>query len=181
MIEPDALGRKGLKKKIYWNLIEKKVFDNAHAIHCITEAEAGYAKELTETKTFVIPNGIEQEPYRDKDFDHLQTICFIGRFHEKKALDLLLQTIVDMKDILLLIAGGGEEEYEQYIYKLVKDLKLEERVVFKGFADNKTKSEMLQQSAFLVLPSHNKRVQWQHFSTQSGKYQKTSGPGYLMS
>ncbi len=154
MIEPDALKRKGLKKKLYWSLIEKKVFDNASAIHCITEAESTYAKQLTKTKNFVIPNGIEEELFLEKRYDQLKSICFIGRFHEKKALDLLLKAIVKIDGIKLLVAGGGDQEYEDYIYRLVKELEIEDRVDFKGFADKVVKKEMFRQSAFLVLPSH---------------------------
>ena len=154
MIEPDAMKRKGLKKKLYWSLIEKKVFDNAAAIHCITEAESSYAKQLTKTKNFVIPNGIEEEPFLFKDDYGSKTICFIGRFHEKKALDLLLKAMVIVDDIHLLVAGGGEQEYETYIETLVEELGLNERVTFKGFADKAVKKEMFSKSSFLVLPSH---------------------------
>ncbi len=154
MIEPDALKRKGLKKKVYWSLVEKKVFDNASAIHCITDAESSYAKQLTKTKNFVIPNGIEEEPFLEKENVSSNTICFIGRFHEKKALDLLLKAIARVNDIYLLVAGGGEEEYKKYIDTLVEELDIEERVVFKGFADKTVKKEIFSKSAFLVLPSH---------------------------
>ncbi len=154
MIEPDALKRKGFKKKLYWLLIEKRVFDSAAAIHCITEAESMYAKQLTKTKNFVIPNGIEEEPFLEKGYNQLKSICFIGRFHEKKALDLLLKAIATIDDVKLLIAGGGEEEYEKYIYRLVEELQIVDRVEFKGFADKAVKKEMFQESAFLVLPSH---------------------------
>jgi len=154
MIEPDALKRKGLKKKLYWSLIEKRVFDKAAAIHCITEAEVTYAKQLTKTKNFVIPNGIGEEAFLEKEYDQLKSICFIGRFHEKKALDLLLKAIATIDDVKLLVAGGGEEEYENYIYSLVEELQIEDRVEFKGFADENVKKEMFQKSSFLVLPSH---------------------------
>jgi len=154
MIEPDALKRKGIKKKLYWSLIEKRVFDNAAAIHCITEAESNYAKQLTKTKNFIIPNGIKAESFLEKEYAQLKSICFIGRFHEKKALDLLLKAIATIDDVKLLVAGGGEEEYENYIYSLVKELQIEDRVEFKGFADENVKKEMFQKSSFLVLPSH---------------------------
>ncbi len=154
MIEPDALKRKGLKKKLYWSLIEKRIFDNARAIHCITEEESLHSKQLSKTKNFVIPNGVEEEPFVNKEYDQLEFICFIGRFHEKKALDLLLKAIVTMDDIKLLVAGGGEQEYENYIYDLVKELHMEERVEFMGFANKAEKKEMLMKSSFIVVPSY---------------------------
>ena len=153
MIEPDALQRKGLKKKIYWSLIEKKVFDNASAIHCITAAEKTYSDNLSKTRTFVIPNGITNEVFIEKDHSNLNSISFIGRFHEKKALDLLLKSLVNFQNLNLIVAGGGEKEYENYIYELVKKLKLENRVQFNGFANENTKRKIFEQSLFLVLPS----------------------------
>jgi glycosyltransferase involved in cell wall biosynthesis len=154
MIEPDALQRKGLKKKIYWSLIEKKVFDNASAIHCITDAEKTYSDNLSKTRAFVIPNGISNEIFLEKDYSNLNSISFIGRFHEKKALDLLLKSLVNFQNLNLIVAGGGEKDYEEYIYNLVKELKLENRVIFKGFANDKIKRKIFEQSLFLVLPSH---------------------------
>lgn len=154
MIEPDALQRKSLKKKLYWNLIEKKVFDNASAIHCITSAEKTYAEDLSKTKSFIIPNGIKEEIFLEKNLNDLNSISFIGRFHEKKALDLLLKSIVNHKNLKLLVAGGGEREYEEHIYQLVKDLQIEERVIFKGFVNSEEKKKMYKESLFLVLPSH---------------------------
>ena len=155
MIEPEALKRKGFKKKIYWSLIEKKIFDYASAIHCITEAEKTYSNKLTKTKAFVVPNGTEKETFLEKNFELLNSISFIGRFHEIKGLDLLLKSLVNIKNLNLIIAGGGEKNYEEYIYNLVKQLQLEERVKFKGFVDNKIKREIFKQSLFLVLPSYS--------------------------
>ena len=154
MIEPDALQRKGLKKKLYWYLIEKRVFDNAKAIHCITEEESLHSKQLSKTKNFVIPNGVEEQPLVKKEYDQLNSICFIGRFHEKKGLDLLLKAIATMDDVKLFVAGGGEQQYENYIYDLVKELQIEERVEFIGFANKAEKKEMLIKSSFIVVPSY---------------------------
>ncbi len=153
MIEPDALNRKGLKKKLYWSLIEQRVFDGAAAIHCITEAESNYATQLTQTKNFIIPNGTEKELFLEKQYDQLESICFIGRFHEIKALDLLLKAVSKVDDVKLLVAGSGEKEYEKYIYGLAKVLQIEDRVEFKGFANKEEKRDILMKSAFIVVPS----------------------------
>ncbi len=153
MIEPNALSRKGLKKKLYWSLIEKRIFDNASGIHCITPAEAEYAAQLTKTRTFVIPNGTAELPFIEKSYDQLKSICFIGRFHEIKALDRLLEAVSTIKDLKLIVAGAGEKEYEQYIFGFIKKLNIENRVLFKGFVDKKEKELIYNNSAFIVVPS----------------------------
>ncbi len=155
MIEPEALKRKGLKKRIYWSLIEQNIFDYASSIHCITKAEEIYSNNLSRTKTFVVPNGIKKETFLEKKVNLLNSISFIGRFHEIKGLDLLLKSLVNIRNLNLIIAGGGEKNYEEYIYNLVKELQLEKRVMFKGFADDKVKKEIFEQSLFLVLPSYS--------------------------
>ncbi len=154
LIQTEALKRKRFKKRLYWSLIEKRAYDNAIAIHCITEAESLHVKQLTKTKNFVIPNGIEEETFLEKKYNKLDSICFIGSFHEIKALDLLLKSIAQIDDIKLLIAGDGNEAYKRYIYMLVEKLQIGDRVEFKGFADKDVKKEMFRKSAFLVLPSH---------------------------
>jgi len=154
MLESSALERKALKKKLYWFFVEKKIFNKAAVIHCITETESSAVKELTQTKNFIIPNAVKEHPFLDKKVSSEKNICFIGRFHEKKALDLLLQALAQTDDIRLLVAGGGGGEYENYIYSLVESLGLKDRVDFKGFAEESLKKEIYAKSAFLVLPSH---------------------------
>ena len=154
MIEPDAMNRKSLKKKIYWNLIEKNIFNKASAIHCITDAEKIYSDNLTSTKSFIVPNGVKEINFIEKEYDKLEYICFMGRFHEKKALDLLLIAISKLKKIRLVVAGAGDEKYENYIFNLVKRLNLQDRVEFKGFIDEQEKKDIFTKSKFLVLPSY---------------------------
>ncbi len=153
MIEPDAMKRKAFKKKLYWSLIEKRIFDNATAIHCITEEESLHSKQLSKTKTFVIQNGIKKEPFYEKKYDKLDSICFIGRFHDIKGLDLLLKAFAKINNLKLIIAGSGEKSYEKYIYSLVQELQLGERVQFKGFVDSAEKKNIFLESAFIVVPS----------------------------
>ncbi|TLP36821.1 glycosyltransferase [Arcobacter arenosus] len=154
MLDPIAFQRKGLKKKIYWSLIEKNIFYNCSAIHAITNKEYSDINKLSKQNKFVIPNGLQNEEFLNKNYTSLNSIAFIGRFHEIKALDLLLKSLVNIKNLNLIIAGAGEKDYEEYIYNLVKELKLESRVIFKGFANAKIKKEIFEKSLFLVLPSH---------------------------
>ena len=154
MIEPSALERKAFKKKLYWSLVEKNIFNKAAGVHCITQAELQFSQELTDTKSFVIPNAVENQPFLDKEHNNQKNICFIGRFHEKKALDLLLQALSLIEEVNLIVAGGGEKDYEDYIYNLVDKLGLKDRVNFKGFVDSSVKKQILINSSFLVLPSH---------------------------
>ncbi len=155
LLESYSIKQKYFKKKIYWYLAEKKVFNHAAAIHCLTKTEQNTIRQISDINTFVVPNSVNTEPFLEKEFDKLRTICFVGRFHKKKALDLLLRAIARIPNLKLLVAGGGEKKYEKYIYNLVKELQIGDRVEFKGFANKAVQKEIFQESAFLVLPSYS--------------------------
>ena len=154
-LNPYAIKLKGFKKNIYWRLVEKDVFKKATAIHCLTSFEEREVQKMTDSKTFVLPNTIEAGVFEAKDYDALNAICFIGRFHPKKGLDLLLEALKDVENIKLLIAGDGEREYEEYIYGLIEKFELKNRVKFFGFADDSLQKEIYKQSLFCVMPSHS--------------------------
>ncbi len=154
-LNPYAIKLKSLKKNIYWYLMERQVFNKAEAIHCLTDFEEKEVQKLTDSKTFVLPNTIDAGVFESKDYDEINNICFIGRFHPKKGLDLLLEGVKELENIQLLIVGDGQQDYEEYIYNLVKIYDLENRVKFFGYADKSRQKEIYRQSLFCVIPSHS--------------------------
>jgi glycosyltransferase involved in cell wall biosynthesis len=156
MVEADALARKALKKRLYWELIEKHSFQNASAIHAITENEAAQVARLVSSKhTFVIPNGIETLSHNPKvAFPKEPTILFIGRLHPIKGLDRLMMAIADL-DVRLLVAGDGEAEYKKHIYDLVGKLNIGKKVEFLGFVDKEQKKVLYEKASFVCVPSHS--------------------------
>ena len=154
MFEPEALQRKSLKKSLYWFFIEKKIFTKAKAIHCINSAERVQIEKYTSVKIFELANATPMEAFISKEYTSLKSIGFIGRLHEKKGLDLLIRSLSQVKELTLLIAGSGTLEYEAYLSALVKELALEERVHFLGFADEAMKQELFSKALFVVVPSY---------------------------
>jgi glycosyltransferase involved in cell wall biosynthesis len=156
MVEADALARKALKKRLYWELIEKYSFQNASVIHAITENEAAQVARLVSPKhTFVIPNGIETLSHNPKvAFPKEPTILFIGRLHPIKGLDRLMMAIADL-DVRLLVAGDGEAEYKKHIYDLVGKLNIGKKVEFLGFVDKEQKKALYEKASFVCVPSHS--------------------------
>ncbi len=155
LLNPYALKLKSLKKNIYWNIIEKHIFNKAAVIHCLTIFEKNQVQTLTDRKTFVLPNTIDPGVFESKNYDELHNICFIGHFHHIKGLDLLLNALKKIENIQLLIAGDGDSDYEEYIYGLVKIYGLKNKVKFFGFADPFIQKEIYRQSLFCVIPSHS--------------------------
>ncbi|SMN01012.1 Glycosyltransferase [uncultured Candidatus Thioglobus sp.] len=154
MIEPNALQIKGFKKQIYWQFIEKEIFNHAHSVHCITKQESQYSKQLAQTNTFIVPNGVSAKALTNKNNIN-NVFCFIGRIHEIKGLDLLLRAIADIKNIKLIIAGSGIKQYEDYILNLIKTLKIENRIEWLGFANENIKYKIFLSSCCTIVPSHS--------------------------
>ena len=157
MIEADALARKGLKKRIYWELIEKHNFQNATTIHAITENEKNQISKLVPAKPcFVLPNGIETLEANPKSlFPDNPTILFVGRIHPKKALDRLIEALMDIPNTRLIVAGDGDEAYKKEILALVDRLGISKRVEFLGFVGKMAKVELYAKASFLAVPSHS--------------------------
>ncbi|WP_300366624.1 glycosyltransferase family 4 protein [Brachyspira sp.] len=84
---------------------------------------------------------------------------YIGRIEKPKNLDnafkafkLLLEKI-DNKELKFIIAGKGREE--KYLKEIVKNMNLENNIIFKGFVSEEEKNELLNKSYALVMPAIN--------------------------
>lgn len=157
MVEEDALARKGLKKKIYWRLLEKNSFLRSSAIHAITENEKLQISKLVPNKPcFVLPNGIETLGANPKSFfPDPPVILFVGRLHPIKALDRLIEALMDIPAASLIVAGDGDAGYKKEILALVDRLGLADRVEFLGFVDKGAKIQLYAKSSLLAVPSHS--------------------------
>lgn len=88
----------------------------------------------------------------DFNFPH-EYIVHVGRFAKVKRHDILIKAFsrIKNKEIKLVLVGDGEEK--NFILKLVKDLQLEERVIFAGFRKNPF--PVIKNAKLLVLSSDN--------------------------
>ena len=116
-------------------------------------------RNMTDSKIYVIPNGI--------DFDEIQTIraddqlkhpaiLVMGTWGRVKGIDVLLNAIpIIRKEILNLhvyIAGKSGSE-EGNLKKLVKELNIEENVSFLGFVSGAEKYAYFKSADIYVQPS----------------------------
>lgn len=96
---------------------------------------------LTKKKVLIIKNGIRDFNLLDRDDARAKlglvgnevVVGTISELHHIKGLDFLLKAWAEVESGKLIIVGGGEEE--KSLKSLTQDLKLGERVVFKGFVD----------------------------------------------
>ena len=116
-----ALRRSRVRKRLIWNLIERRLFDEARLVHATSEMEERDVKQLgIAARTVVIPNGIDLEgEYSTSriararrmgipEADGRRVVLFLSRIHPKKGLDLLYRAWAELPahlPALLLVAG----------------------------------------------------------------------------
>ena len=162
--------KEGLK-----NLFDKvfgfKILHNAACVFALTEVEKEqYLKMgVDEDKIEIVPLGINLEEYENlpdygrfrskfniSDDDNL--ILFVGRIHEIKGLDLLIDSFNDLiglnenKDIKLAIVGP-DDGYLTELEDKIRMYSLEDNVIVTGPLYNEEKQEALVDCDLFVMPS----------------------------
>jgi len=125
MLSAWALRRSRLRKWLVWNLIERRLFDEAALVHVTSTMEERDVKQLgVATRTVVIPHGVDLEgEYAVSrvagarqaglpEADGRRVVLFLSRIHPVKGLDLLRRVWAELPahlPALLLIAGPGDD------------------------------------------------------------------------
>lgn len=154
------LKNKTFIKKILKKIELEKLYNNKNII-CVSH---GIKEDILTLK--IKPKSI-QVIYNPFDFDEIKNkakekqefeineeyIIHVGRFAKVKRHDILIKAFNLLKDknIKLLLVGEGERRSE--IEKLVKELKLEQRVIFAGFQINPY--PLIKNAKALILSSQN--------------------------
>ncbi|MGN6727489.1 MAG: glycosyltransferase [Tepidisphaeraceae bacterium] len=167
-LDPWALARGRLKKRLYlaWRL--RRDLNGAAAIHYTTAAEARSAEPLGLTApTIVEPNGIdlsEFDPLPAKGLfraKHPQIagrriILFLGRIDPKKGLDLLIPAFAraQLPDAVLVLAGPDSFGYQQQMQALAQREGVAPQVLFPGMLHGRERIEALVDADLFVMPSY---------------------------
>lgn len=129
---------KGKKNVMYWR------YDNADGCIFQTQGAADYFSEKTKSHYTVIPNFIEKVNMPSLTWvERNNEIAFVGRFDiSAKRQDIMLKAFKIVSEqypeLKLVFYGGGNGIGEDMnaIVNLTKELKLEDKVVFKGVVSN---------------------------------------------
>lgn len=164
---------KKIKKQIYWYLVEKKNLLNSTSILLTSTGE----KESL-NKTFVNTNGIKknivkygifkQKINRGKvlkqfysqfpTLKHKNFYLFLGRFHEKKGCDIVIESVNKLKNKfrnkILFIGPMTGSSYEIYIKNLVNKYNLQKKILFSDALYNDSKWGSILASRGMILASH---------------------------
>ena len=155
-------------KKFFLKYRLLKDLNHAACIQTTCEEERRYCRELgVKAPIAVIPNPIEITDFPEKSFsDSKMCIGYIGRVSRRKNIEGLIYAWAELSKRMstmsgkfrsydeskLMIIGGGDSEYENFLKSEVERLQLR-NVVFTGMLAGSKKEQMLQQIDVLVMPS----------------------------
>lgn len=158
MLEPWIMHRNPLKKQLGMMLYQRTDLRRAACLQATCEAEKVSIRALGFTNPVaVIPNGVDLSviPY-PRTVRRTKKIVFISRIHQKKGLELLLQTWkeLNLPDWTLELAGEGNATY---IEKLKRKIKTEQiqRVSLVGPQYGADKWKFLETAEVMILPTYS--------------------------
>ena len=170
--EQKAHNLKNTRKKMLDLLYTKNLIKNAAGFHSVGDLETETYTKLgaPPEKIYRVDHGVMLENFQIKkrtgvlekygiDPKNNSYLFFVGRIDPKKGVDVLLRAfekvVRNNKDLLLIIAGTGSEQYVQNIKKLSNDLGIEKLVIFTGFVSEDEKLELFESSKLHVVTSHS--------------------------
>lgn len=131
--------------------------NNAACIQVTCKEEMEHCRKLGITSPIaIIPNPIAIEEYKERKKDKIFRLGYLGRLSPRKNIESLIYAFNDLKEITqnaeLLIIGGGDKKYEQFLKNETKRLNLH-NVIFTGFLSGQEKDKALASISVLAMPS----------------------------
>lgn len=165
---------KHLKKRVYWALLERWVFDRANGVLFTCEEELELARRpfLTPRHRLAVNGfGIDSVPadidparaidaFRNAypDTQGKRVLLFLSRIHEKKGCDLLIDAYADVAardpSLLLVMAGPGETSLVAALKQQAQARGVADRILWPGMLSGELKWGALAAAEVFVLPSH---------------------------
>lgn len=144
-------------KKIIHKLFGKQLLGKTY-LHATAPAELEECRGLIPGwKGFVAPNILtlpDLPVIRNKNKP--LTLIFLSRIHPKKGLELVFEALSKISfDIVLKIAGSGDEAYINDLKKLAAELKIMDKIEWLGWMDRDTKFKELMNADLFILMSKN--------------------------
>lgn len=170
MLEPEALGRSSIKKKIAFELWEKKNLELARCVHATGGKEIDSIINTFQscTSTALIPNGVDLPDKCDiSSRDELDInwpklsgkkyFLYLGRIHPHKFPESLfsawLKAGSDVSDHCLVFAGPDWNDHSKQIIDMAIAENLCDKIIFTGEVSGCIKNGLLANASALILPS----------------------------
>jgi glycosyltransferase involved in cell wall biosynthesis len=156
-------------KRLYLSARLRRNLDSAAAIHFTTSAERDLVMPLQfKAPPLVEPIGLDLKEFQDLPprgafrAHHAQIadrpmVLLLGRLSPQKGLERLIPAFAQMAlpQAVLVLAGPDYDGYGEVVRRLVRENRIEERVVFTGMLEGRQRIEALVDADLFVLPSHH--------------------------
>nr|WP_321352421.1 glycosyltransferase family 4 protein [uncultured Methanoregula sp.] len=154
-------------KKIYDFFWGDCIFKNASCLIAVTKTEKKQYLQMgiPSNKIEIIPNGINLSDYlilpeyglfRKKIGlqNNEKIILYLGRLHKRKGIDFLINSfsLLHRTDRVKLVIAGHDDGYRDLLFKQIRELGIEDRVIYVGPLDETQKYQALIDADILVYP-----------------------------
>jgi glycosyltransferase involved in cell wall biosynthesis len=157
MLEPWALKQKRLKKRVGWEVYQRRNMARAAAIHSTARAEAENLRALgVTTPIAVIRHGIDLPETTDRTEPAARkTVLFLSRIHPKKGLLALVEAWSQLRppDWRVVIAGPDQEGHRAEVERAVRSKQLDDAFEFAGPVFGDEKAALFRSAHLFVLPT----------------------------
>jgi glycosyltransferase involved in cell wall biosynthesis len=168
MLEPWALRHKRLRKRVAWQLYQRRDLKQARCHHTTAEAEARNLQHLgLGVPVIAVPNGVDVPEERPRvggsesqnavRGGQRRTALFLGRIYPIKGLPMLVEAWARVRPDgwILRIAGPDEAGHQKQVEKAVAAAGLGEVVSFIGPIGHQMKTSAFFDADLFVLPSYS--------------------------
>jgi glycosyltransferase involved in cell wall biosynthesis len=158
MLSAWALGRRALRKRMFWHFLQHPALRSAACFHATSESEYEDIRRLGFTQPIcLLPIGVDA-PLFEQTSGINRRLLFLSRIHPAKGVDTLLQAWSAVQSRFaeweLHIVGPDEGGYLARMERLAAELRLE-RVVFRGPLYGDDKLRAYREATLFVLPSRS--------------------------
>jgi glycosyltransferase involved in cell wall biosynthesis len=140
-------------------IIEKRILKKSDAIIVVSqdvEDELRISYKYKKNNIFYIPNGINKDTFYRTECEIKKQIVYLGRLGYRKGLPVLIESIKDLKDYLLIqgyeIILSGEGPLKGYLNNYIENNNLSSVVTITFTKQNKV-NQLLNESKFLIMNS----------------------------
>ena len=144
----------------YILLGEKNAVKYADEIIVLSETVQQYFRDIYGRETRFIPNGVNQASLRaatliTEKWGLLKDnyILYLGRLVPEKGEKYLIEAFRQVKTDKKLVIAGGSSDTQEFLNELKEMAKGDDRIIFTGFVQGRSKHELYSNSYIFTLPS----------------------------
>lgn len=161
MLEPYILKRHYLTRK--WPalmLYQKRAIKKAFLV-ATSELELNNLSKLHwNSQIAIVPNCVQIDEISPKtNYSINKSILYLGRIHEKKGIELLVEAVCNLKEQLLgwavSVVGNGDEAYIQQLKESVKQARVDDIIKFHDPVYGQEKFDLYRKSDLFILPTYS--------------------------